>query len=131
MNGRVAELETQFSQKLTEATAAKAPLFATREALAGLSEDEIKAAADARHRDGPAGQVRAGAGQHHAAADAHPPDQPRDAPPLFEASVNRTSGGDQYDLTGADRGARPTCARAAPRCSASRTTRPTRCTTAW
>jgi peptidyl-dipeptidase Dcp len=100
MNGRVAELETQFSQKLTEATAAKAPLFATREELAGLGEDEIKAAADLATEMGQPGKF--------ALALVNTTQQPmltrlsnrETRRRLFEASVNRTSGGDQYDLTG-------------------------------
>jgi peptidyl-dipeptidase Dcp len=100
MNGRVAELETQFSQKLTEATAAKAPLFDTREELAGLGEDEIKAAADLATEMGQPGKF--------ALALVNTTQQPlltrltnrETRHKLFEASVNRTSGGDQYDLTG-------------------------------
>jgi peptidyl-dipeptidase Dcp len=100
MNGRVAELETQFSQKLTEATAAKAPLFDTREELAGLSEDEIKAATDLATEMGQPGKF--------ALALVNTTQQPmltrlsnrETRRRLFEASVNRTSGGDQYDLTG-------------------------------
>lgn len=100
MNGRISELETQFSQKLTESTAAKAPIFDTREALAGLSEDEIKAAADLATKMGQPGKF--------ALALLNTTQQPqlisltnRDTRrKLFEASVNRTSSGDQYDLTG-------------------------------
>jgi peptidyl-dipeptidase Dcp len=100
MNGRVAELETQFSQKLTEATAAKAPLFDTREELAGLNEDEIKAAADLATELGQPGKF--------ALALVNTTQQPmltrltnrETRHKLFDASVNRTSGGDQYDLTG-------------------------------
>lgn len=100
MNGRVAELETEFSQKLTEATAAKAPMFDTREELAGLGDDEIKAAADLATEMGQPGKF--------ALALVNTTQQPmltrltdrETRRRLFEASVNRTSGGDQYDLTG-------------------------------
>ena len=95
MNGRVAELETQFSQKLTEATAAKAPLFDTREELAGLSDEEIAAAAELAAKMGQPGKF--------ALALVNTTQQPMLAQlsnretrrRLFEASVNRTSGGEQ------------------------------------
>jgi len=99
MNGRVAELETQFSQKLTEFTAAKAPVFDTREELAGLSDNQIGAAAELATKMGQPGKF--------ALALVNTTQQPMLASltnretrrRLFQASVERTSGGDQYDLT--------------------------------
>jgi peptidyl-dipeptidase Dcp len=99
MNARLAELETQFSQKLTEATAAKAPVFDTREELAGLSDDEIAAAATLATEMGHPGKF--------ALALINTTQQPMLASltnratrrKLFESSVNRTSGGDAHDTT--------------------------------
>jgi len=99
MNSRLAELETEFSQKLTEATAAKAPVFDTREELAGLSDDEIAAAATLATEMGHPGKF--------ALALVNTTQQPMlvslsnraTRRKLFEASVNRTSGGDEHDTT--------------------------------
>ena len=100
MNARIAALETDFSQKLTQATAAKAPIFDTKEELAGLSDTEIAAAAKLAEEKGQKGK--------YALALINTTQQPQLASltnretrkKLFEASVNRTSGGDQYDTTG-------------------------------
>jgi peptidyl-dipeptidase Dcp len=100
MNTRIASLETQFSQKLTEATAAKAPMFDTREELAGLTDDQIDAAAKLAGEMGQPGKF--------ALALVNTTQQPMLASltnretrrRLFQASVNRASGGDAYDLTG-------------------------------
>jgi peptidyl-dipeptidase Dcp len=99
MNTRIAELQTQFSQQLTEAQDAKAPVFDTREELAGLSDDQITAAAELAAKKGQPGKF--------ALALINTTQQPMLAQltnratrrKLFEASVNRTSGGDQYDTT--------------------------------
>jgi peptidyl-dipeptidase Dcp len=99
MNARLSELETAFSQKLTEATAAKAPIFDTREELAGLSDEQIAAAATLATEKGQPGK--------YALALINTTQQPMLAQltnratrqRLFEASINRTSGGDEYDLT--------------------------------
>ena len=99
MNTRIADLETQFSQKLTEATAAKAPVFDTREELAGLTDAQIEAAAKLATEIGQAGKF--------ALALVNTTQQPMLASltnretrrRLFEASANRASGGDQHDLT--------------------------------
>jgi peptidyl-dipeptidase Dcp len=100
MNTRIADLETQFSQKLTEATAAKAPVFDTREELAGLTDDQIDAAAKLAGEMGQPGKF--------ALALVNTTQQPmlvdltnrETRRRLFQASVNRASGGDAYDLTG-------------------------------
>jgi len=99
MNARIAALETDFSQKLTQATAAKAPIFDSKEELAGLSESEIAAAAKLAEEKGHPGK--------YALALINTTQQPqltsltnRDSRrKLFEASINRTSGGDEYDTT--------------------------------
>ena len=99
MNTRIADLETQFSQKLTEATAAKAPVFDTREELAGLSDAQIEASAKLATEMGQSGKF--------ALALINTTQQPmltsltnrETRRRLFEASVNRASGGDEHDLT--------------------------------
>jgi len=99
MNTRIAELETKFSQTLTQATAAKAPIFDTKEELAGLSEAEITSAAELAEEMGHPGK--------YALRLINTTQQPQLAnltnresrKKLFEASINRTSGGDEYDTT--------------------------------
>ena len=99
MNGRIAELQTAFSQKLTEATAAKAPVFATAAELDGLSDAEITAAARLATEKGAPGK--------YMLALINTTQQPMltrlnnraTRRTLFEASINRTSGGDRYDAT--------------------------------
>ncbi|WP_336977940.1 M3 family metallopeptidase [Altererythrobacter fulvus] len=99
INGRLAGLETEFSQKLTEATAAKAPIFDQASDLAGLSQAEIDAAAKLATEMGHPGK--------YALALINTTQQPQltsltnraSREKLFKASIDRTSGGDQYDLT--------------------------------
>ncbi|OJW65885.1 MAG: dipeptidyl carboxypeptidase II [Sphingomonadales bacterium 63-6] len=100
INTTIAGLETEFSQKLTEATAAKAPIFDNAEDLAGLPKADIDAAAKLATEMGHPGK--------YALALINTTQQPQlisltnraTRQKLFEASVNRTSGGDKYDLTG-------------------------------
>src|SRR5690606_11746075 len=95
MNARLAELETAFSQKLTTATDAKAPVFNTREELAGLSEAQIAAAAKLAGEKGLPGKyvlALINTTQQPALAQLSNRASRRK---LFEASVNRTSGGDE------------------------------------
>ncbi len=99
LNTRLAELQTAFSQKLTEATDAKAPVFDSREELAGLTEAQIAAAAKLAEDKGLPGKyvvALINTTQQPALAQLTSRDSRRK---LFEASVNRTSGGDEYDTT--------------------------------
>jgi peptidyl-dipeptidase Dcp len=99
MNTRIAELQTSFSQLLTEATAAKAPIFDTKEELAGLSDAQIDKAAKLAAEKGHPGK--------YAIALINTTQQPlltsltksATRKKLFEASINRTSAGDKYDTT--------------------------------
>jgi len=99
-NARIAELQTRFSQTLTNATAAKAPIFDSAQELAGLPDGDIAAAAKLATEMGHPGK--------YALALIDTTQQPQPASPtnretrrkLFEASINRTSGGDEYDTTG-------------------------------
>ncbi len=100
MNTRLAELGAEFSQRLTDATVAKSPIFDTREELAGLTESEIQSAADLAAKKGQPGKF--------ALALVNTTQQPMLASlsnretrrKLFEASLQRTSAGDEHDLTG-------------------------------
>ncbi len=99
MNTRIAELETEFSQMLTQATAAKAPIFDSAEELDGLSQSAIEQAAKLAEEMGHPGK--------YALSLINTTQQPQLASltnratrqKLFEASLNRTSGGDEYDTT--------------------------------
>ena len=99
MNGRLAELETEFSQKLTAATAAKAPIYDSAAELDGLPASEIEAAAKLAAEMGHPGK--------YALALTNTTQQPQLASltnrasrkKLLEASLDRTSGGDANDTT--------------------------------
>lgn len=99
MNARLAELQTAFGQMLTAATDAKAPVFDTREELAGLDEAQIAAAAaraEARGLPGKYVLALINTTQQPALAQLSNRESRRK---LLEASLNRTSGGDEYDTT--------------------------------
>ncbi len=99
MNTRIAALETKFSQMLTQATAAKAPIFDTKEELAGLSDAEITSAAELAEEMGHPGKYPLrliNTTQQPQLANLTNRESRRK---LFEASINRTSGGDEYDTT--------------------------------
>ncbi len=99
INSRIAELQTEFSQKLTQATAAKAPIFDSKEELAGLSETQIAAAAKLAQEMGHPGK--------YALVLINTTQQPQltsltnrtTRKKLFEASLNRASDGGEYDTT--------------------------------
>ena len=99
MNLDIAKLETAFSQKLTTATAAKAPVFDSAAQLAGLSQAEIDAAARLAAEKGKPGKFMLALGNttQQAALTSLTNRDTRKA--LWDASVNRTSGGDEYDTT--------------------------------
>ena len=100
LNTRISSLETAFSQKLTDATAAESPVFATRAELAGLTDAEIDTAAKLAAKMGQPGKF--------ALALVNTTQQPMltrltnraTRQKLFEASLMRTSRGDKHDLTG-------------------------------
>ena len=99
MNLEIAKLETAFSQKLTTATAAKAPIFDTAAQLDGLSQAEITAAGKLAAEKGHAGKFMLALGnttQQAALASLTNRDSRKK---LWDASINRTSGGDEYDTT--------------------------------
>ncbi|MEO6151920.1 MAG: M3 family metallopeptidase [Croceibacterium sp.] len=98
-NTRIAALETAFSQGLTKATADRSPVFNSRAELAGLTPAQITAAAELATRMGHPGKF--------ALALVNTTQQPlltrlsnrMTRKTLFEASLNRTMGGDKSDLT--------------------------------
>jgi peptidyl-dipeptidase Dcp len=100
MNQRIAALETEFSQKLTNGTAAAAVPFDSADQLAGMSETAIAAAAKLATERGMAGKyllALENTTQQPALAQLTNRESRRK---VFEASVNRTSRGGEYDTTG-------------------------------
>lgn len=99
MNQRIATLETEFSQKLTNGTAAAAVVFDSKAELAGLSEADIAAAAKRAAEKGATGKyviTLENTTQQPALAQLKNRESRRK---LFEASVNRTSSGGEFDTT--------------------------------
>lgn len=99
MNVEIAKLETAFAQKLTTATAAKAPLFDTAAQLDGLSQAEIAAAAKLAADKGHAGKFMLALDNTTQQAALTSLNNRASRKILWDASVNRTSGGDEYDTT--------------------------------
>ncbi|PEQ12009.1 dipeptidyl carboxypeptidase II [Novosphingobium sp. PC22D] len=97
MNGRIAELQTTFSQMLTAASNAAAPVFDSAEELDGLSPGAIAAAKKRAEERGLSGK--------YVLAITNTTQQPEFASltnretrrKLFEASVNRASNGGEND----------------------------------
>lgn len=99
MNQRIAALETEFSQKLTSGTAAAAVVFGSKAELEGMPEAEIAAAAKLASEKGMAGKYMVAlenTTQQPALAQLRNRESRRK---LFEVSVNRTSGGGEFDTT--------------------------------
>ena len=99
MNQRLAALQTEFSQKLTQGTDAAAVVFDSKDQLAGLSEAEIAGAAQrAKDKGMPGKYVLAllNTTQQPALAKLSNRDSRRK---LFEASINRDSQGGPDDTT--------------------------------
>ncbi|MEO5707534.1 MAG: M3 family metallopeptidase [Alteraurantiacibacter sp.] len=99
INGRLSTLESEFGQKLTQGTDAAAVLMDTRAELAGLSEGQITAAAMLASDRGHPGKFML--------ALQNTTQQPLLAvlenratrEKLYNASINRTSSGGQFDTT--------------------------------
>lgn len=97
LNGRIATLQTRFTQNVQREVNASAVFFDTREELAGLSDSEITGAAEAATEDGEDGRYKV--------ALMNTTGQPpltnmtnRDArQKLFEASIERGAKGGDYD----------------------------------
>lgn len=99
MNQRIAALETEFSQKLTSGTAAAAVVFDNKADLEGMPDAAIAAAAKLAGEKGQAGKYMVAlenTTQQPPLAELRKRDSRRK---LFEASVNRTSGGGEFDTT--------------------------------
>ncbi len=122
MNGRIAELETDFSQKLTDGTAAAAPdVRYGRQSSPGLSQAEIDAAAKLATEMGQPGKYALALINTTQQAQLTSLTNRASRKKLLEASINRSSSGDEFDTTALIEETGPACARARPRCSASRT----------
>ena len=76
LNAELATLSATFNQNVLKEVAAAAVLVDTRAELAGLSEAQIAAAADAAKARGPRGQVPAALDQHQRPAPAGLPREP-------------------------------------------------------
>ncbi|GGC10335.1 dipeptidyl carboxypeptidase II [Novosphingobium endophyticum] len=99
MNQRIAALETEFSQNLTNGTAAAAVTFDSKADLAGMSEADIAAAAKRAEEKGMTGKyVLALENTTQQPALAHLTNR-ASRQKLFEASINRTSSGGEFDTT--------------------------------
>jgi len=99
MNQSIAALETEFSQKLTAGTDAAAVVFDSKDQLAGLSDADITAAAKRAADRGMAGKyvlALSNTTQQPALSQLSNRDSRKK---LFEASVNRTSHGGEFDTT--------------------------------
>ncbi|EIZ80826.1 Peptidyl-dipeptidase dcp [Novosphingobium sp. Rr 2-17] len=99
INTRIATLETQYSQVLTNGTAAHAVTFDNAAQLAGLSDADIAAAAKRAADKGLAGKYVLALGnttQQAAFLQLSNRDSRRK---LWDASVNRASSGDAFDTT--------------------------------
>jgi len=100
INGKIAELQSKFSQTLTDATAAKSPVFTDVKALAGLPAADVAAAKALAAKNGHPGAYQI--------ALINTVQQPALAflkdratrKALWDASLSRCTGGDQYDTTG-------------------------------
>jgi peptidyl-dipeptidase Dcp len=99
INARISTLETEFSQKLTEATAAKAPIFDSAAELAGLSPAEIDAAAKLATEKGHPGKFAIALINTTQQPTMTRLDNRESRRKLFVASVTRTSQGDAFDTT--------------------------------
>lgn len=99
MNQRIAALETEFSQKLTGGTAAAAVVFDNKADLEGMPEAAIAAATKLAGEKGMAGKYMVAlenTTQQPALSQLKNRESRRK---LFEASVNRTSNGGEFDTT--------------------------------
>ncbi|HKT84528.1 MAG TPA: M3 family metallopeptidase [Novosphingobium sp.] len=99
MNQRIAALQTEFSQKLTNGTAAAAVVFDSKADLDGMPETAIAAAAKLAGEKGMAGKYMVAlenTTQQPALSQLRNRESRRK---LFVASVNRTSSGGKFDTT--------------------------------
>ena len=99
INTRLSALETEFSQKLTAATAAKAPIFDSAAELAGLNQAEIDAAAKLAAENGHPGKFAIALINTTQQPTMTQLDNRESRRKLFLASVSRTSQGDEHDTT--------------------------------
>jgi peptidyl-dipeptidase Dcp len=99
INTRLSGLESEFGQKLTQATSAAAVLIETRAELAGLSDGQIEAAAQLANERGHPGKFML-ALQNTTQQPLLPSlDNRTTREKVYLASINRTSSGGEFDTT--------------------------------
>jgi peptidyl-dipeptidase Dcp len=99
INTRLSGLESEFGQKLTQATSAAAVLIETRTELAGLSDGQIEAAAQLATERGHPGKFML-ALQNTTQQPLLPSlDNRATREKVYLASINRTSSGGEFDTT--------------------------------
>ena len=97
INGRISELETEFSQALTAATNEKSPVFDTREELDGLSEAQIATAATEAEERGMPGKYVLALQNTTQQPLLTSLDNRATREKLYRASIERTSSGGEND----------------------------------
>lgn len=100
MNGRIAGLETKFAQTLTAGTAAHAVVFDSAAELKGLSEGQIASAAKRAEEKGMAGKFMIPLLNFTQQPVMTQLTDRASRQKMFEASIARTSSGDEFDTTG-------------------------------
>ena len=97
INARLSELETQFSQALTDATSTMSPVFDSREELAGLSDAQIDAAAAEAEKRGITGKFVLSLQNTTSQPLLASLDNRASREKLYRASIERTSSGGKDD----------------------------------
>lgn len=100
INTRLSGLESEFGQKLTQATSAAAVLIDTREELAGLTDGQIEAAAQLATERGHPGKFMLALQNTTQQPLLASLDNRATREKLYMASINRTSSGGPFDTTG-------------------------------
>lgn len=100
INTRLSTLESEFGQKLTQGTAAAAVLIDTRAELAGLTDGQIEAAARLATERGHPGKFMLALINTTQQPLLASLDNRATREKLYNASINRTSSGGEYDTTG-------------------------------
>ncbi len=99
INTRLSSLESDFGQKLTQATAAAAVLVDTREELAGMTPGQIEAAAALATEHGHPGKYLLSLINTTQQPLLAVLDNRATREKLYNASINRTSSGGEFDTT--------------------------------
>ena len=125
MNAELAELGTKFSQNVLKEVNDSAIVVDSRDELAGLSDEQIAAAAEAAKTRKLEGKYVHRAAQHHRPAAGNLPDEPRPARAPAQGLDRARQPRQRVRQHRHRRPASPSCAPSAPSCWATRTTPPT------